>query len=64
MCRVDWDELPFAAVAVCFSYLHGLVLWGSWSSKGPESAGFAGRRVLDRSQAEAVLTHHIPAGLP
>ena len=26
---VDWDDLPFAAVAVCFSDLHGPFLWGS-----------------------------------
>jgi hypothetical protein len=26
---VDWEDLPFAAVAVCFSHLHGPFLWGS-----------------------------------
>ena len=26
---VDWEDLPFAAVAVCFSNLHGSFLWGS-----------------------------------
>ena len=26
---VDWEELPFAGVAVCFSHLHGPSLWGS-----------------------------------
>jgi hypothetical protein len=26
---VDWDDLPFAAIAVCFSDLHGPFLWGS-----------------------------------
>lgn len=26
---VDWDGLPFAAIAVCFSHLHGPFLWGS-----------------------------------
>jgi hypothetical protein len=26
---VDWEDLPFAAVAVCFSNLHGPFLWGS-----------------------------------
>jgi hypothetical protein len=25
---VDWEDLPFAAVAVCFSHLHGPFLWG------------------------------------
>jgi hypothetical protein len=25
---VDWEDLPFAAIAVCFSHLHGLFLWG------------------------------------
>ena len=26
---VDWEDLPFAAVAVCFSNLHGSFFWGS-----------------------------------
>jgi hypothetical protein len=26
---VDWQCLPFAAVAVCFSHLHGVFFWGS-----------------------------------
>lgn len=26
---IDWEELPFAAVAVCFSHLQGPFLWGS-----------------------------------
>ena len=26
---VEWEDLPFAAVAVCFSHLHGVSLWGS-----------------------------------
>lgn len=26
---IDWEDLPFAAVAVCFSHLHGPFLWGS-----------------------------------
>lgn len=26
---VEWEDLPFAAVSVCFSNLHGPFLWGS-----------------------------------
>jgi hypothetical protein len=26
---VEWEDLPFAAVAVCFSHLRGPFLWGS-----------------------------------
>jgi hypothetical protein len=26
---VDWEDLPFSAVAACFSHLHGLFPWGS-----------------------------------
>ncbi len=26
---IDWEELPFAAIAVCFSHLQGPFLWGS-----------------------------------
>lgn len=26
---IDWDGLPFGAVAACFSHLQGIFLWGS-----------------------------------
>jgi hypothetical protein len=35
---VEWEDLPFAAVAVCFSDLHGSSLWGSWPASVPERA--------------------------
>ena len=43
---VDWEDLPFAGVAVCFSDLHGPSLWGS-CRYGPALAA-ADRAVLER----------------
>jgi hypothetical protein len=36
---VGWEDLPFAAVAVCLSHLHGPFLWGScryWPGLDPD----------------------------
>jgi hypothetical protein len=46
---VEWEDLPFAAVAVCFSNLHGSSLWGSCRYR-------PGLAETDRSSLEPVLT--------
>lgn len=51
---VDWEDLPFAGVAVCFSHLHGPSLWGSCRYR-PDLAN------TDRALLEPVLT---AIGLP
>lgn len=51
---VDWEDLPIAGVAVCFSHLHGPSLWGSCRYR-PDLAN------TDRALLEPVLT---AIGLP
>jgi len=51
---VEWEDLPFAAVAVCFSDLHGPFLWGSCRYRPDLDAA-------DRAHLEPVLT---ALGLP
>ena len=51
---VEWVDLPFAAVAVCFSSLHGRSLWGSCRYR-------PGLAAADRACLEPALT---TIGLP
>ena len=51
---VEWEDLPFAGVAVCFSHLHGSSLWESCRYR-PDLAG------ADRALLEPALT---AVGLP
>jgi hypothetical protein len=51
---IDWEDLPFAGIAVCFSHLQGPSLWGSCRYR-------PGLPSADRSLLEPVLT---AIGLP
>lgn len=46
---VEWEDLPFAAVAVCFSHLRGPSLWGSCRYR-------PGLAAVDRASLEPSLT--------
>jgi hypothetical protein len=54
---VDWEDLPFAAVAVCFSHLHGPFMWGSCRYR-PDLAA------AERAHLEPVLSARGLAATP